>query len=133
MKNTFLIALLPLGIAMLTALGCTKNKTMEQNIPAVCETLDIAYNDEIKAIIDNTCAFSGCHDGNTAGIGNFNTYDGLLSRLESGEIKSRAVDMSKTDPDHMPPDYTPVGNPTDLTTEQADMLLCWILDEYPEN
>lgn len=133
MKNIFASLVLLSGIVMLTTLGCTKNKTMEEVIPDICDTIDVAYNDEIKTLINLNCSYSGCHDGNLAGIGDFTNYEGLLSRLENGMIKAHAIDLPKEDPDHMPPYYTPVGNPTDLTTEEADMLLCWILDGYPEN
>lgn len=133
MKNSVLMALFAMGVATLTILGCTKNKTMEQDIPAICETLEIAYNDEIKTIINTGCAYSGCHDGNNASIGDFTSYQGLLSRLENGAIKARAIDADLGSTEHMPPTYTPAGHPTDLTDEEADMLLCWILDNYPEN
>ncbi len=133
MKNIFAFLILLSGVVMLSTLGCTKNKTMEEVIPDICDTIDVAYNDEIKTLINLNCSYSGCHDGNLAGIGDFTNYEGLLSRLESGSIKLHAIDLPKDDPDHMPPYYTPVGNPTDLTTEETDMLLCWILNGYPEN
>ncbi|KAA3635253.1 MAG: hypothetical protein DWQ02_10145 [Bacteroidetes bacterium] len=133
MKNIFAFLILLSGLVMLSTLGCTKNKTMEEVIPDLCDTIDVAYNDEIKTLINLNCSYSGCHDGNLAGIGNFTNYEGLLSRLENGSIKSHAIDLPKEDPDHMPPYYTPAGNPTDLTTEEADMLLCWILSGYPED
>ncbi len=133
MKNFIAFAFLVSGVVLLTTLGCTKNKTIEENIPEICDSLDVAYNDEIRSLINLNCSYSGCHDGNTAGIGDFTNYEGLLSRLEDGMIKYHAIDLPQSDPNHMPPYFTPAGNPTDLTTEETDMLLCWILDGYPEN
>lgn len=127
MNSSISIALLLFGITMLTILGCTKNKTTADDIPPICETLNIAYNDEIKTIIDMSCAVSGCHDG-TTGIGDFGSYNGLLSRLDNGLIRERTIDTPVSSTLHMPPSGMP-----ELTQEEKDMLLCWILEGYPEN
>ena len=98
MKNFIVFTLLFTGIAMLSTLGCTKNKTMEEVAPDICDTINVAYNDEIKTIINMNCSYSGCHDGNLAGIGDFTNYEGLLTRLENGQIKLHAIDLDKSDP-----------------------------------
>ena len=118
-------------LSFLVIQSCDKNTTPDDGTPEACATLDIAYNDEVKAIINNSCAYSGCHDGATAGIGDFRTYAGMKSRLDNGTIKDRAVSKDVTDPLHMPPSYA--TGPTELSPTELDMVHCWILDGYPEN
>lgn len=96
----------------LTIMACTKDKLAENAL--VCET-DVVYND-VKSIITGSCAYSGCH--NSSDLGNFLTYEGMESYLNSGAFEAEVLE-SRT----MPPDYA--DGPKTLTQEQIDMLQCW--------
>ena len=67
MKNN--LALNTIALAFFLSLGaCDYNKLPEPEPPEFCDTADVTYNNQIKAIVDNSCAYSGCHDG-AGGIG----------------------------------------------------------------
>ena len=75
---------------LLSAFACTKTKIpFESEI--VCDT-EITYTNEAMAIIGNSCAYAGCHEDGTA-PGDFNTYIGIQSRLQSGQFASRTLQL----------------------------------------
>jgi len=124
MKNLLFI-LLVLLIPIIHA--CTYDNVDE---PEFCDTISATYDTNVKAIIDASCAYVGCHLDNAA-IGDFSTYAGLASRLESGLIETRVI-AQKDDPVMgMPPDYA--TGPKDLTQEELDIITCWLETGHPEN
>ncbi|MEK7255222.1 MAG: hypothetical protein AAB316_10790, partial [Bacteroidota bacterium] len=47
---------------------------------SACDTLnDVTYDNQIKAIVDNSCAYSGCHVPGGVGTGDYRTYAGMHS------------------------------------------------------
>jgi len=97
------------------------------------ETYD---NGQVKAIIDKTCAYAGCHSGGAdAGMfipevaKDYSTYAGLLANLNSGVFATRTFDSL----DMPPPMWTPADKPQELTSAELDILMCWMEDGYPEN
>ena len=85
----------------------------------------------IKAIIDNSCAYSGCHlDGSAPGV--YTTYSGVASVVESGRFREKVVSL-RDDPNlGMPPDFAPEGRPKDLTQFELELIQCWLENNYPE-
>ncbi len=106
-----------------------------------CDTLDVRYESddpdvvEVRAIIDQTCAYSGCHDG-AGGIGprNYNTYDGMLRHLESGSFSSRVIDQRDNPSLGMPPNQSVYTESLqdDLTEVQLEIITCWLQNGFPE-
>lgn len=95
-----------------------------------CEQASPTYNDTIRTIVNLSCSYAGCH-ASGAGIGDFTTYSGMLSRLDNGKIKERVIDMKEDANLGMPPNYATVG-PIDLTDEQLELFQCWLDSDYPE-
>lgn len=93
------------------------------------------YNGQVKAIIDSSCAYSGCHSGGDAGMfvpdgsKDYTTYAGLLDNLNNGSFTERTLDSL----DMPPANFVPEGFPTELTQAELDILTCWIDNGFPEN
>lgn len=94
------------------------------------------YDKEVKAIIDNSCAYSGCHSGSTASAfvpqsaKDYTTYEGLLDNLNNGKFATRVLDVK-----NMPPaaNFIPEGKPTELTAAELDIINCWVENKYPKD
>lgn len=109
---------------ILSLWACTK----DQAEPFVSNCVEpVNYEDDIAQIIDNTCAYSGCHNGTGAAPGNYGFYSGLRNTFQnSDEFVNRVISLKD-----MPPDYA--TGPTELTAEEFNKILCWIESGYPEN
>jgi hypothetical protein len=105
---------------------------LNAGFPKDVSPIAATYESSIQAIIDNSCAYSGCHDG--GGIGDYGLYEGLESDINSGELFNRVVTLREDDVSGMPPvraiDF---GGPAMLTEEEFQLMLCWIENGYPEN
>ena len=109
--------------------------------PQGCDTMETRYESddpdviEVMSIIDQTCSYSGCHDG-AGGIGprNYNNYEGLLRHLESGSFASRVIDQRDNPSLGMPPDQSvyPESLQDDLTEVQLEIITCWLQNGFPE-
>jgi hypothetical protein len=100
------------------ALSCRLDKL--EPCPTVCASQDITYTNYIKNLVDNSCAFVGCHDGNTAGTpGNYGTYQALEGIIASGKFKSRVLDVKD-----MPKGFL-------LSSGQLDSIKCWLCNGHP--
>jgi len=97
--------------------------------PTFCEQTSPTYSDSIKVIVELSCSYTGCHAAG-AGIGDFTTYSGMLSRLDNGKIEERVIDMEEDTTLGMPPFYA--SGPVDLTDEQLALFKCWLDNGYPE-
>ncbi len=83
----------------------------------------ISYNQDVKQIVDVSCAISGCHVGVFA-WGNFTSYGGLVDKINLVSFKVLS-DMS------MPPEDS--NGPSSLTNEELAIIECWINAGAPEN
>lgn len=72
--RTFLI--LFCGLALL--FSCSKDKAIDPNsIITECDSTAVSYNRNIKQILDNNCALSGCHNSITKQSGfDYSNYTG---------------------------------------------------------
>jgi hypothetical protein len=104
------------SLLLLSILACTTDQVAQ---PEPCLEVK-TYNEAIREIVRNKCNFSGCHDG-ASGVGNYNTYLGILRTLENGEFRRQVV-VSKSMPQ--------TGS---LTEEEFELLKCWSENGYPEN
>lgn len=113
--------------------ACTTDKLPEPEPPALCDTLQVSYNLQVKEIIDTNCATPGCHRAGTAAPGNYTSFNSLEPFLTEREFKRFVIDL-RNDPDlGMPPNWETNPGPKDLTQEEFDIVSCWIEAEYPEN
>lgn len=98
-----------------------------------CKT---TYSDEVKSIIDNSCAYSGCHSGSTAsawvpeGSKDYTTYEGMLDNLNNGKFAERVLELKDMPP---APNFIPEGKPTELTASELDIINCWVENGYPRS
>ncbi|MCR9100045.1 MAG: hypothetical protein NXI25_08850 [bacterium] len=117
--------------ALLAYSGCTSDQLPEPMVAATCTDTIPAYDPQVRQIIEESCAYSGCHlDGTAPGV--YDSYQGVLPNIESGAFRTRVLEL-KDDPNQgMPPDYAPEGRPKDLTPEQLDLLECWLDSGHPE-
>lgn len=96
-----------------------------------CDTIPATYDLNMKALIDATCAYSGCHIAGGSAPGDYSTYSGIKPLLDDGKIEDRVI-FQKDDPvAGMPPDYA--MGPKDLTQTEIDLFTCWLEAGYPEN
>lgn len=128
LKKISLLTLLFAGLLIYSSCGDDDEDT--------CETFTATYNGDVKAIIDSSCAYSGCHSGGSTansfipiGSNDFTTFASLKPGLDSGVFNARALVAR-----NMPPSANvPAGFPTELTPEQLEILTCWHNAGYPEN
>jgi hypothetical protein len=112
-------------------ISCTKDKTDPPDNSCSAGT---DYDSEVKEIIDASCAYSGCHDGQTSGVPwNFTSYGGMVSVLNNGSFSSRVFDFKDNPEIGMPLDRAvDLGGPANLTPEQLDILQMWVDAGFPE-
>lgn len=128
----FIFTLFLIGFLSLET-ACSSDKLPEPEPPALCDTLQVSYNLQVKEIIDNTCATPGCHRSGTTAPGNYTSFNSLQPFLTEREFKRFVVDF-RNDPEvGMPPNWDSNLGPKDLTQEEFDILVCWIENGYPED
>lgn len=106
--------------------SCTKDKqTILFVRPAGCDSSLVSYSRQIRPIILNNCAFSGCHVAGGEGAYDYRTYGVLADRIRSGRLLQR-LRLDPEDPMKMPEDFE--MNPCDRYT-----LELWIQQGFPDN
>lgn len=124
-----LFAFLSLAIGILSLPSCTADELPEP-METPCDGEMLTYEEDIRGIIEQTCAYSGCHLGGAPGV--YIDYNGLLSDLESGRFRERVVEQRDNPTVGMPPEYAPEGRPKELTERQLQMITCWLEAGYPQ-
>lgn len=106
-----------------------------------CDNLATEYESDdpniatVEDIINQTCAYSGCHDGSGGiGPGNYNTYEGMMRDLESGSFASRVITQRDNPSLGMPPDKSvyPQSQQDSLSTTQLEIITCWLQEGFPK-
>ncbi len=128
--NTWPLYTALIGCTLLVLSSCTSDKLPAPTVAETCTDTIPAYDPQVRQIIEESCAYAGCHlDGSAPGV--YDSYAGLLPNIESGAFRSRVLQL-KDDPNRgMPPDYAPEGRPKDLTQAQLDLLQCWLDSGFP--
>lgn len=90
-----------------------------------CEDM-VTYNDQISGIINNSCAYSGCHVTGFSS-GDYSSFDALQNSINSGQFENRVLGSMD-----MPPTYAPEGKPKSLTSEEIELIECWKANGFPE-
>ncbi|MCB0620140.1 MAG: hypothetical protein KDC32_15325, partial [Saprospiraceae bacterium] len=104
--------------------SCTSDQLVIPVEADPCEEFFPTYAADVKPIIDECCAYSGCHVSGFP-FGNFSTYENLESALANGAMYQRVVNYRS-----MPPSYAPGPQ---MTTEERTKIECWLASGYPEN
>lgn len=119
----------PLFCSLIFLDACTTD-ALPEPVALPCDGAAPTYEGEVRMIIEETCAYSGCHLGGAPGI--YDSYSGLLSDLESGLFRQRVISSKDNPTIGMPPNYAPSGRAEDLTPEQLMIITCWLDAGYPE-
>lgn len=93
-----------------------------------------SYSTNVKDIIDDTCAYSGCHNGEGSAPGDYRTYQGLQRFISDGSFVERVIDIKDNPTRGMPPnrEVYPESLQDDLTDEQLAIITCWVQNNFPE-
>ncbi len=108
--------------------SCSKDKTIPLNLTCDVESMiETKYSTNIKMIIDNSCANSGCHDGtnNDPIVKNYQTYEGILPELDNGEVWAQVFE------DFDMPIRGSEGQ-ENFSAEDVDLFRCWIENDFPK-
>ncbi|RMF21163.1 MAG: hypothetical protein D6765_15900 [Bacteroidetes bacterium] len=136
MKSLSLLLFVSLVVwGLLSSGACTADELPPPPPPAECDTLQVTYVNFVKPIIDESCAYAGCHDGlGGIGPGDYTTYDGMLPVLNGGQFKDRVFDRRDDPVVGMPPDKSvyPESQKDNLTSGELDLLRCWMEAGFPE-
>jgi hypothetical protein len=132
MIRSFFLLIVVFG-TILFLVRCTADELPEPSKGDCDGNLEVSFATDIRPIIDNSCAYSGCHQGGGGAPGDYSSYGGLKGVLDSGTFQQRVFDLRGDEVVGMPPNYAPNGRPTDLTSEEINLLQCWVENGYPEN
>ncbi len=98
-------------VFVIDAIGCEFSMTQRVNS-------NTSYKTDIRPIIMNNCAVSGCHDGSVSSLPNFSNLSTV--QANAAEIRNRTQNRS------MPPNGS-------LTQAQIDLIACWVDDGARDN
>ncbi len=100
--------------------SCSRDKVMDVE----CDDTDYpTYDQEIKGLINATCAYTGCHSSGF-GQGDYTSYETL-----SGEVGTTFLTEIRNG--DMPPDFA--DGPKVLTEAEIMAFECWAQGGYLEN
>ncbi|MEZ4952658.1 MAG: hypothetical protein R2825_03660 [Saprospiraceae bacterium] len=123
------------AVLVAVAMACTNDVLPPPERPEFCNDIIASYNTNVKPIIDESCAYSGCHDGaGGTGPGNYKSYNGILSILDDGSFRNRVLEKERDPLLGMPPDNSiyPESQKDDLTEEELQIIECWLNEGYPK-
>jgi hypothetical protein len=112
-------------LTLLILSSCANDKLLPLSDTDCDDTsIIVTYDNQIKSIIDLNCATADCHDGSGSAPGDYGSYAGMSTTINSGAIETRVI----TDR-NMPP------LSSSITLDIADLKLiqCWIDGDYLEN
>ena len=129
-NNFYVLTLLVGGLYLGTMFQACTSDQLPEPMMSDCGTEVPTYTNDIKPIIDASCAYSGCHLDSAPG--QYDSYAGLLANLESNKFRQRVI-IERADPSAgMPPNYAPDDRPQDLTEEELTLIECWLDAGFPE-
>lgn len=127
--NLFYLAFAWIGCFIVLS-ACSRD---ELEPPGGCETMTPTYSGSVKDIIDQSCAYSGCHDGQGGiGPGNYTTFEGMEADMQSGNFTERVINLRDNPSKGMPPNSSvyPESQQDDLSTIQLEIITCWIQNGF---
>ncbi len=135
MKKLKIIQIALLLFGVLTFAACSDddeedNMDDPMTMTDVCDDHVATYDGDVKEVINNSCAYSGCHNAdNDFGLADYSTFDKLMAILDNDKFEERVLTAK-----NMPPaSLVPEGRPAELTAEQLELLTCWKDAGFPES
>lgn len=115
MKKLYIIGALLVGMTFFNA--CKKEKVADIDCAA-----EVSYSEDIKPMIDQSCAIAGCH---VSGFwkGDYTSFEDVKKHADKGSMFRKVV-QNKT---------MPKGDGGDLTQAQIDLFHCWLDQGALEN
>lgn len=101
--------------------SCFNDNEEELYGPVSCDVSNVTYSNDVSAIINNSCATTGCHVSGGTGPGNFTEYNQLKITVDNGTFENRVL-IQKT----MPPS-------TPLSDCELQLLQAWLDDGALQN
>ena len=123
--------MLLIGIIFLL-LSCEYTELPKPDPPSLCESVEVTYANQIKPIIDRTCAFTGCHVTNSTAPGDFTNYESMEPFLNDIGFRRYVIEFESDPLVGMPPNWESNPGPKDLTKDELEIMECWISNDYPE-
>lgn len=105
-------------LSAMVLIACQKKEKTTNTNPAPCVA---SYTTDIKPIVANKCATTGCHGHN--GLANLNDYNILKERADNGNINKFVFELKM-----MPPTAA-----TQLTDAEKEKLQCWLKNGAQNN
>jgi hypothetical protein len=118
--------LIYIGLLSVATVSCyyDNKEDLYQNFPDNCNTTAVSYAVDIRPVIDQSCAFIGCHAGASPAAGlKLETYAELKAIADNGKLVGRITGTSGT---VMPP----TGPLNDCSIQQ---ITAWVNQGAPEN
>ncbi len=88
-------------LVILALYSCYNDNEEELYGPVSCDVSNVTYTNDVIAIINNSCATTGCHLSGGTGPGNFTEYDQLKLVVDNGKFENRVL-IQKTMPPSTP-------------------------------
>lgn len=86
-----------------------------------CNTTDVKFRRDIQPIISKSCATSGCHVPGGTGVGNFQVFGELKSKVDDNSFNNRVFVQRNMPPDEM------------LSSCEIQKLQAWVEQGAPNN
>ena len=115
------ILLSAFSILLIVFQSCVDHSLPEPEIDG-CDGSVVSYADQIKPIINTSCAVTGCHNGDNGAERNWTIFSVFQAKKDN--VKDR-VTRPVGVPGHMPL----VGS---ITSDQIQLIVCWV-DQGGEN
>jgi len=116
-----------LKFALIACLGVLLITACDPEEPTVtsCDTDNMTYTDDIKSILDESCAYAGCHDDTTVAASiDLSTYDNAVVVVEFGRILG-TINHQET--------FSPMPKGQDKLSDcNIDKITSWINNGTPE-
>ncbi len=116
-KIWILLALFTIGGLM----ACSDDDSMEMEMEEEddCADTNFTYTNDVKQILESSCALSGCHNGQTS-LPDYTNYAGILA------VSTRAASRVKAG--SMPPASAGIT----LSDSDINTIVCWVENGAPE-
>ncbi len=104
--------------------SCMRDKF--EPVETVCGVDTVTYDADIAPLIQETCAYVGCHTG----IGQqdrYSSYAELQDAITTGNFFNEVLETRD-----MPPSYDIEVPTVQLTDDQYNLFACWAEAGYPE-
>jgi len=104
--------------------SCKKEESPPPPSSSTCSNISHKYSTDVKPIVLNNCAISGCHVSGGGAPGDYTKYSDLAAVAQNGKLRNRVV---------VKKDMPPSSSGKSLTQDQINIIDCWIADGYPNN